>query len=76
MKNAQREQRKVIFARRGSCLKLADYAFLLARLESLWCIKLMRGGVFLVIREKRTLEALNEHFYWPAMIQDVHRIVE
>ena len=26
--------------------------------------------------EKRTLEALREHFYWPAMSQDVHHIVE
>ena len=26
--------------------------------------------------EKRMLEALKEHFYWPAMICDVHRIME
>ncbi|PKI67449.1 hypothetical protein CRG98_012033 [Punica granatum] len=26
--------------------------------------------------EKRTLEIVKEHFYWPQMIRDVHRIIE
>ena len=26
--------------------------------------------------EKRMLEALKDHLYWPIMIRDVHRIVE
>ena len=34
------------------------------------------GGLARNFGEKRTFEALREHFYWPAMNQDVHRIVE
>ena len=34
------------------------------------------GGLAGHFEEKWTLEALKEHFYWPAMIRDVHQIVE
>lgn len=26
--------------------------------------------------EKKTLEMVNEHFYWPSIINDVHQVIE
>ncbi|RDX69028.1 hypothetical protein CR513_51914, partial [Mucuna pruriens] len=35
-----------------------------------------KGGLMGYFRELKTLEILNEHFYWPQMRRDVHKICE
>ena len=34
------------------------------------------GGLAGHFGEKKTLEMVKEHFYWPAMIHDVHHVIE
>ncbi len=34
------------------------------------------GGSLAGHFSKKTLEVLKEHFYWPSMIKDVHKVVE
>ena len=72
MKSGQREQRKGIFWQEGFLFKDGHLCIPFGLIRELLVHEARGEGLAGHFGEKRTLEALKEHFYWPAMIQDVH----